>query len=190
VEAEDVGLTVILHRVADGDQGAWEEALERIYPKLHDMAHRLMRDQSGGHTLQTTALVHEAYIKLLGANADWETRRHFERVAARAMRHVLVDHARAHQTAKRGGGKERRVLLTDELAQADDGDFDTLALHDALERLQTLDPDAAQVAELRCFGGLQHDEIAKVVDCSERTVERRWRFARSWLRKELAGEPD
>lgn len=182
---EDLSLTAILQRVAVGEEGAWDQALERVYPKLHDMAHRLMRDQSGGHTLQTTALVHEAYLKLLGAGTEWETRRHFERVAARAMRHVLVDHARAKQAEKRGGAQRKRVLLTDEVVRDDEGGLDALALNDALERLQELDPDAAQVAELRCFGGLQHDEIAQVVDCSERTAERRWRFARSWLRKEL-----
>jgi RNA polymerase sigma factor (TIGR02999 family) len=183
--SDDLSITVILGRVADGEPGAWDQALARVYPQLREMAHRFMRDQSGGHTLQTTALVHEAYLKLAGGAGGWETRRHFERVAARAMRQVLVDHARGRDTQKRGGAGQRRVQLTDDLAEVQDVGFDVLSLHEALERLQELDPDVAQVAELRCFGGLQHDDIAKVVEVSERTVERRWRFARSWLRKEL-----
>jgi RNA polymerase sigma factor (TIGR02999 family) len=180
----DLSLTMILKRLDEGDASAWDEALRRVYGTLHEMAHRLMCDQAAGHTLQTTALVHEAYLKMVGASGGWETRRHFERVAARAMRQVLVDHARARKADKRGG-QEERVLLTEDVVQAGTDGTDALALDEALERLCGLDPEVAQVAELRCFGGLQHDEVARVLDCSERTVERRWRFARSWLRKEL-----
>jgi RNA polymerase sigma factor (TIGR02999 family) len=185
MERDDLSITVILGRVAEGEPGAWDQALARVYPHLREMAHRFMRDQSGGHTLQTTALVHEAYLKLAGGAGGWENRRHFERVAARAMRQVLVDHARGRDTLKRGGAGQRRVQLTDDLAEAPELGCDVLALHEALERLQELDPGAAQVAELRCFGGLQHYDVARVIEVSERTVERRWRFARSWLRKEL-----
>ena len=183
----DLSVTVLLKRIAGGDDEAWNLALPQVYEELRRTAHRLLNKQSADHTLQTTALVHEAYLKLVGAGGDWESRRHFECVAARAMRHVLVDHARAQRTNKRGGGGLQRVLLTDDLVQVSADQLDAIALDEALERLQLLDPEVAQVFELRCFGGLDYEAIGKVLDCSVRTVERRWRFVRSWLQQELEG---
>lgn len=187
MDPTDLSVTVLLKRIADGDDGAWDLALPQVYGKLRSIAHRLLSKQPAGHTLQTTALVHEAYIKLVGVGGDWESRRHFECVAARAMRHILVDHARALQTDKRGGGGLQRVLLTDDLVQVEANQFDALAVDEALERLLKLDPEVAQVFELRCYGGLEFEAISRVLNCSVRTVERRWRFARSWLQEELEG---
>lgn len=187
----DAELTQVIRRIGEGEAGAWDEAVALVYAQLKVIAHRFMLDQAGGHTLQTTALVHEVYIKLAGNDRRWESRRHFELVAARAMRQVLVDHARARQAAKRGGGQQVQELRGDELGdepRLDDG-LTALALHESLERLQSTDPDAAKVAELRCFGGLQIEEIAKVLEWSERTVERRWRAARDHLRSHFGG-PD
>jgi len=181
---EPTDITRLLERVAGGDPEAWDELLPRLYTTLHEIAHRLMRDQSRGHTLQTTALVHEAFLKMAGGDQRWETRRHFERVAARAMRAVLVDYARARNAQKRGEGWER-VMLTEEVAAVTGPKLDVLALHDALDKLHELDPETAEVAELRCFGGLEHGDIARVTGRSKRTVERAWRFARSWLEREM-----
>ena len=181
-DASDI--TQLLERVSEGDQAAWNELLPRIYATLLEIAHRLMADQKPGHTLQTTALVHEAFLKLAGSDSRWETRRQFERIAAQAMRSVLVDHARSRQTLKRGEGW-RRVLLTEEVAEVTGPRFDVLALDEALESLHELDPETAEIAELRCFAGLEHAEIAKVTGRSKRTVERAWRFARSWLEREM-----
>ena len=177
----------LLSRVAEGDPAAWDELLPRLYATLHEIAHRLMHGQPRGHTLQTTALVHEAYLKMAGGAPRCETRLHFERVAARAMRTILVDHARARNAQKRGEGG-RRVMLTDELIEVAGPQLDVLALHEALEKLQKLDPETAEVAEMRCFGGLQHDDIARVTGRSTRTVERAWRFARSWIENEMEGD--
>jgi len=187
VEPPDLTVTVLLKRIAAGDSAAWDLALPQVYEHLRTTAHRLLRDQAPGHTLQTTALVHEAYLKLVGAGADWESRRHFECVAARAMRHVLVDHARARRTEKRGGPGQQRVLLTEELAQVSGEPLDALVLDEALTRLQELDPEVVLVFELRCFGGLDFEAIARVLELSVRSVERRWRFVRSWLKKEMEG---
>ena len=185
MDEPDLNVTVLLKRIAGGDGAAWDLVLPQVYEELRQIAQRLLRDQAPDHSLQTTALIHEAYLKLVGSDPDWESRRHFECVAARAMRHVLVDHARAKLTGKRGGGVAQRVPLTDDVAQVGADQLDALALDEALERLQKLDPEAAQVFELHCFGGLDHETIGRIVDCSERTVERRWRFVRSWLAREL-----
>ncbi len=182
--SESTDIPRLLERVAEGDQAAWDELLPPLYATLHEIAHRLMRDQAKGHTLQTTALVHEAFLKLAGGEQHWETRRHFERVAARAMRAVLVDHARARNAQKRGECW-RRVMLTDEVAEVTGPELDVLALHEALDKLHALDPEAAEVSELRCFGGLEHEDIAHVTGRSKRTVERSWRFARAWLEREM-----
>lgn len=187
MEKADLTVTVLLKRIAGGDQGAWGLVLPVVYDHLRATAHRLLRNQAPGHTLQTTALVHEAYMKLVGAGGDWESRRHFECVAARAMRQVLVDHARAQHADKRGGAGGFQVLLTEELAQVGEGPLDALALDEALTRLQELDPEVVSVFELRCFGGLDLESIARVLGLSLRTVERRWRFVRAWLAKELEG---
>jgi len=189
VTSDGTELTRIIRRIGEGDAAAWDEGVALVYSSLKGMAHRFMLNQAAGHTLQTTALVHEVYLKLAGNDRHWESRRHFELVAARAMRQVLVDHARSRQAAKRGGDRRKQALQGDELAagSGDDDGLSALALHESLERLQAADPEAAKVAELRCFGGLQVHEIARVLEWSERTVERRWHAARSHLRRDLGG---
>ena len=182
-------ITLLLDRIGSGDDDAWNELLPRLYSTLHEIAHRMMQDQAEQRSLQTTVLVHEAFLKMVGGDKRWETRRHFERVAACAMRSVLVDHARARNARKRSDGRER-VLLTEEVAAVAGPRLDILALNEAMGKLQELDPDTAEVAELRCFGGLEHEAIARVTGKSRRTVVRAWRFARSWLERELEDRDD
>ena len=177
----------LLRQIAEGSEVAWNALFPQIYGTLHMIAHRLMSKQNGHHTLQTTALVHEAFLKMVSGDRRWETRRHFERVAARAMRCVLVDHARERESLKRGGDRQRE-LLTEEVAAVTGPGLDVLALDEAMKRLYACDTEAAEVAELRCFGGLSHEQIAGITGRSARTVDRVWRFARSWLDRELEGD--
>ena len=137
------------------------------------------------HTLQPTALVHEAYLKLVGqTRVDWQGRAHFLAFAAQAMRQILVDHARRHRAAKRGGNRHR-IALDDNLVIESSRNVDLLALEDALTKLTKLDPRQAQMIELRFFGGLSIAEVAKVMGISKRSVEREWTMVRAWLRREL-----
>jgi RNA polymerase sigma factor (TIGR02999 family) len=175
----------LLRQVSEGSREAWDEILHHLHGTLLEIAHRMMRDQPDGHTLETSALVNEAYLKLThGLAPSWEDRAHFLHAAARTMRHILIDHARGRDAAKRGGDRGR-VLLTETVMTICGPDLNLLALDDLLEQLQELDPAVAKVVELHCFGGLSHEEIARNIDRSKRTVERMWRFARSWLEKEL-----
>lgn len=155
------------------------------------MAHRLMSDQRGGHTLQTTALLHEAWMKLAGGRAQpYQTQKHFLRVASRAMRSVLVDHARRRNALKRQGGRAQ-PLFDDSLSIWDDGRTDILALDEALTRLGQRDDVMLRIVELRFFGGLTAAEAGAALGMSERQVLRRWTFARGWLRRELSqGDQD
>jgi RNA polymerase sigma factor (TIGR02999 family) len=183
-------VTRLLVRLRDADEAARAEAfqqvLEILYPELRRMAGRVMRRERPGHTLQPTALVHEAFLALVDGTAiDWEGRAHFMGVAARVMRRILVDHARRHAARKRGGGL-RQVTL-DESAGPGlcDRSLDVLDLHDALERLASLDPRGARVVELKVFGGLTADEAAAALRVSKRTVDSDWSVARMWLAREL-----
>jgi RNA polymerase sigma factor (TIGR02999 family) len=167
------------------------EALERLLPVVYGELRRLasaqMRHERADHTLQTTALVHEAYLRMLGAqNPPWNDRAHFFRAAAEAMRRILIEHARKHRRIKRGGDRVR-VSLSD-LKSGVPEDSDTiLALDDALGRLEEQDPRAADVVRLRFFAGLSVEETAKALEVSERTVKREWSFARAWLFDALGG---
>lgn len=170
-----------------GDSGAAEQLLRAIYDELHRQAARAMRREANAHTLQATALVNEAYLRLLDQRrVEWRNRAQFFGIAAQLMRRILVDHARARQAAKRGGGQ--RALS---LAEADGGpaqandEVDVLALHDALDKLATLDPDQARLVELRYFSGLSIEETADALGVSPATVKREWVIARAWLRREL-----
>ena len=160
-----------------------------IYGELHRQAARAMRHENDGHTLQATALVHEAYIRLVDQQrVEWRNRAHFYGIASQVMRRVLVDHARGRQAEKRGGGMQQITLGHAEqgAAQRDDT-IDILDLHEALERLAALDPDQARVVELRYFGGLNINETAELLGISPATVKREWAVARAWLRRELTG---
>jgi RNA polymerase sigma factor (TIGR02999 family) len=176
----------ILRSAGDGDEQAAGILLERVYDHLHAIASGFFRQQRSDHTLQPTAVVHEAFLKLVGAEAaDWNDRAHFIAVAARAMRQVLVDHARSKGTLKRGGHR-RRVQL-DDASPAGGGPavIDIVALDEALDQLAALDPRQARVVELRFIGGLTVAEAAAVLDVSPRTVELDWRMARAWLSQAL-----
>ena len=155
-----------------------------VYEELRRLARRYMAKERGGQTLQATALVNEAWIRLAGAPTPvWKDRAHFCAIAAHAMRELLVERARARSAKKRGGSRIR-VSLNDEIVAADTG-MDVISLNEALERLQTLDPELGSIVELRFFGGLSIEETAAALDCSTATVKRGWHLARAWLRREM-----
>ncbi|MEZ5294467.1 MAG: sigma-70 family RNA polymerase sigma factor [Vicinamibacterales bacterium] len=159
---------------------------ELLYPELRSIASRLMRRERDGHTLQPTAVAHEAFLRLVDQRTiEWQDRAHFLGIAARIMRQILVEHARAHGTAKRGGGVPR-VTLDDAFVPQRDGAFDLLALDDVLTRFAAVDPRGARVAELRVFGGMTVQETAEELGVSPRTVNTDWMAARLWLSRELA----
>lgn len=167
----------------NGDSAAVDKLMPLIYAELRQLAAGYLKRERRDHTLQPTALVHEAYLKLIeGRRVNWQNRAHFFGAAARLMRHILVDHARGRQAAKRGGYK---VSLNEGLAAAEPVDFDLLALDDALEQLAALDPQQSRVVELRYFGGLSIDETAEVLAVSPATVKRLWTSARAWLHRQL-----
>ena len=177
-------VTELLNAWKGGDSGAVDRLLPILYAELKRLASQQLRGESTGHTLQTTALVHEAYLRLVGADVAWEGRRHFFAVAAQVMRRVLVDHARSRRRGKRGGG-EVAVPLQDEIAAAPDRPADLVELDEALERLKTLDPRKAQIVDLFYFGGLSYEETASVLEISPATVHRDLRMARAWLYRDL-----
>ncbi len=165
-----------------------EELLALVYDELRALAAKYLRHEPTGHTLQPTALVHEAYLRLGGLGGDFNGRVHFIGAAATMMRRVLIDHAKARRSLKRGGDRARLDLTMAALLDDDGGatPIDILALDEALERLAHLAPRHARVVELRFFGGLSNADVAEVLGCSVRTVESDWRSARAWLHRELA----
>lgn len=182
-------ITSLLTRAAAGDADAANELLSVVYSQLKAIAQRRMSGEEPGHTLQATALVHEAFLRLAGArHVPWQNRAHFYAAAAEAMRRVLLDHAKSGKRQKRGGNLRRAPLNVAELAADDDSD-QILALESALCRLENQNPEAAQVVRLRFYAGLSVDQTAETVGISPRTVDRRWKYARAWLFKELA-DPD
>lgn len=176
--------TLLLRAMSRGDEGASAELLEVVYAELRRLAGGVLRGEREGHTLQPTALVHEAWLRLVDQRVEgWEGRAHFLGVASLAMRRVVVDHARARLRDRRGGGAAKEPLPT-QLADPDDAygeRLDVLALHEGLERLAAQDTRAAKVVELRYFGGLTEPQVAEVLGASEATVVRDWRAARAWL---------
>jgi len=175
----------LLRAWSNGETSAADRLMPLVYEELRHIARRQMRRQRAGHTLQTTALIHEAYVRLVGeSDVHWQNRAHFFGVAAKAMRHILVDHARSRHAAKRGGAAQRVTL--DEAAVISAQPAELVALDDALRSLAGLDPRKGQVVELKYFGGLTVDEIAKVLRVSPETVARDWRLARAWLLRELS----
>jgi RNA polymerase sigma factor (TIGR02999 family) len=179
--------TRILLEIRDGDESAAERLVPLIYDDLRALASRYMRNEAADHTLQPTALVHEAFLRLVDTDrVEWKTRAHFMAVAARTMRRILVDHARRRNAAKRGGGK--KVTLVEGLAFNEQRPLDLVALDEALAKLAVIDGRQSSVVELRFFGGLAVEEIADVLDVSTATVKRDWRFARAWLLHELSKE--
>lgn len=182
-DAPDV--TLLLQRAREGDARALEEVFPLVYEQLQDMAGRQLRRERPGHTLQATDLVHEAYMKLVGGgDVDWRDRAHFLGIAARAMRQVLVDHARRRQAAKRGGGTVPTTLTGKGLGESMELD-ELLDLDRALDRLEEVDARLRQVVEYRYFGGLKDAEIGELLGVTRRTVQRDWARARAWLYREL-----
>lgn len=184
--------TQMLHRVSQGDADAAQRLLPLLYDELRRLAATYMQQERGNHTLNPTALVHEAYMKLAGQrDVHWQNRDHFFAVGAQAMRRILVDHARQKRRAKRGGGEF--VASLDNQPGADPADprqnADLVDLDEALTALARLDPRQARVVELRFFGGLEMQEIADRIGVSKRTVETDWTMARAWLSRELANPP-
>ncbi|HEX8087788.1 MAG TPA: sigma-70 family RNA polymerase sigma factor [Blastocatellia bacterium] len=180
-------ITRLLDDWSKGDQAALEQLLPIVYEELRRLAHHYMRKERAGHTLQTTALVHEAYLRL--ADYDrmrWQDRAHFFAVAAQLMRRILVDYARTRQRLKRGGGAVR-VSLGAEGVMSPQRSQELLALDEALTRLAALDQRKSRVVELRLFGGLDNNEVAEVLKVSPNTVVRDWKMATAWLRRELRG---
>jgi len=178
-------VTQLLEHWSHGDDAALAELTPLVYEELRRLAHRHMGGERPDHTLQTTALVNEAYLRLAGqTNLRWQNRAHFFAVAARAMRQILVNYAKSYRAQKRGGGAikvelEEAAIVSPEQSKA------IVDLHEALERLGTLDSRKARVVELKYFGGLNHDEIAEVMKISTVTVRRDWVFAKAWLYTEL-----
>lgn len=183
----DHELTRILQRWSDGDADAGAALLEEVYDTLRAMARSRMAAERSGHTLQPTALVHEAYLKIAeGASVDWRDRVHFLAVAARVMRQILVDAGRKRSADKRTPDPP----LTTAFGEAQSARFDVLDLERALVRLESLNANQARVVELRCYGGLTVPEVAEVLGVSMATVNRSWRAARTWLQDELVPEQD
>ncbi len=171
-----------------GDDDALDRLLPLVYAELHRLAHARMRREPAGHTLQTTALIHEAYVRLVdGTRVPWNNRAHFFAVCARLMRRILVDRARARESDKRGG-EAARVPLRDPLGARAPEDADVLALDEALTRLQAGDPRRGQVVEMRFFGGLTVEETAAVLDVSPETIARDWKVAKLWLAQQLRSD--
>jgi RNA polymerase sigma-70 factor (ECF subfamily) len=177
-------ITLLLEEMAHGNRGLEGQLLDTIYPELHRVAARLMRNERANHTLQPTALVNEAYMRLVGDHPiSWESRLHFLNAAAQVMRRILIDHARAMRTTKRSGGV--RVELKDTLAVSMADPETLISVNDALTRLEGIDKRMSQVVELRYFGGLSVEETAQVLKTSPKTVKRDWAMARAWLEGEL-----
>ncbi len=178
----------MLARVREGEDSAVASLLPLVYGELRALAGAYFQRQDCDHTLQPTALVHEAYIKLVGPkDAGWESRAHFFAVAAKAMRQILTDHARRKKSAKRGGAAERqRVALSGIDTPVKPDEFDLIALEEALSRLTDIDERQCRIVEMRFLTGLTVSEVAEVMSLSSATVEREWRMAKAWLRRELS----
>ncbi len=183
----DHQVTQLLADVASGKRGAEEQLVQLVYAELHRLAQSYMRKERPGHTLQASALVNEAYVRLIGEREmRWENRAHFYVTAARTMRRILIDHARSKQTAKRDGGQPvtlNEALLT--IDSAVDRSSEMLMIDEALQRLERLDPRQCKIVELRFFGGLTVEETAQALEISPKTVKRDWSVARAWLEAEL-----
>jgi RNA polymerase sigma-70 factor, ECF subfamily len=179
------GITQLLEKWSKGDQKALDQLMPLVYDELHRIAEGYLRRERREHTLQPTALVNELFLKFFDQNSmSWQNRAQFFGVAAQIMRRILVDHARAHHSAKRGGDR-LAVSLKDIAAFGAQPDTDLLALHDALNQLEEIDPVQGRIVELRFFGGLTIRETAEVMQISHATVEREWRTAKAFLKREL-----
>jgi RNA polymerase sigma-70 factor, ECF subfamily len=188
-EGEPSDVTLLLNRMRNGDSAAGDEAASLVYDELHRIAAREMRHENEGHLLQTTALVHEAYVRLAGSGSlEIQNRGHFFAVASRQMRRILVDYARSSNAQRRGGGAAKVDLDQLQIA-VDPRSDDVVSLDEALRELERIYPRAAKVVELRYFGGYTDTEVVEALGVSTATVRRDWEFARSWLFKQMQGKP-
>lgn len=178
-------VTDLLKQWRSGDKQALDKLTPLVYNELRRLAHRYIIRERPGHTLQTTALVNEAYLRLVEQkNVEWQSRAHFFAVSAQVMRHILVDYARQHASAKRGRDFEK-VALDDQAVVSRERASELVALDEAMQALHEIHPRRSQVVELRYFGGLNNKEASEVLKVSEATIERDWRFAKAWLYREL-----
>jgi RNA polymerase sigma factor (TIGR02999 family) len=180
------GITQLLAKWSSGDESALEALMPLVYQELRKLAGRYLRRERAGHTLQPTALVNEAYLRLVDQKSPrWQNRAQFYGIAAQLMRRILVDHARVKHAEKRGGADQQRLSITSAELLATKPDLDVLALNEALEELTAMDPQQGRIVELKFFGGLSIEETAEVLGISHSTVERDWKMARAWLRRKL-----
>lgn len=184
-------VTRLLGEWSGGNERALEKLIPLVQPELHRLAHHYMSRERAGHTLQTTALLDEAYLRLVDdPNRNWQNRTHFVAAAAQLMRRIMIDHARERRSLKRGGGAAK-VTLDEAALVTETRSEELLALDEALERLAVQDPRKSQIVELRYFGGLTVEETSEFLKMAQRTVEREWNMAKAWLYRALSGEqPD
>ena len=179
-------ITVLLNDWSQGDEFALEQLMPLVYEEMRKMARQYMRSQRIGHTLQPTALIHEAYVKLSGADErNWKNRAHFFGVASQAMRHILVDYVRSQKFQKRGGDAHK-IELSEAMLVSNERASGLVELDEALKALSKLDERKGRVVELKYFGGLSNEEMAEVLNVSSKTIIRDWQFARSWLLREMS----
>jgi RNA polymerase sigma factor (TIGR02999 family) len=184
VSPEQQQVTRLLHEMSSGNKQACDELMPLVYDQLRRLASRCLLAERPGHTLRATALVHEAYLRLAVAELEWNDRIQFYAVAARVMRHILVDHARSHNRQKRGSGAEM-VALDEAVVVGEDSSLDLLELDQALQRLAAVDPRKSAIIELLFFGGLTYDESAAALNISPATLHRDLKMAKAWLYREL-----
>ena len=186
MEAQTHEVTQLLIDWSNGDRAALDRLIPVVEEELRRLAHRYMSRERAGHTLQTTALVNEAFVRLVNRkNVHWQNRAHFFGIAAQLMRTILVDHARSHASAKRGGGANK-LELDEAMVVSQQKASEVLALDDALKQLALIDPQQSRIVELRFFGGLTVEETAEVMHLSPATIKREWSTAKAWLYRELA----
>jgi RNA polymerase sigma factor (TIGR02999 family) len=184
-------ISLLLQAWSDGDREAMDELLPLVYDELHRQAHRFLRRERQNHTLQTTALIHEAYLNLIDQKCvSWQNREHFFAISANLMRRILVNYANARHRKKRGGSAENLELDDSILIATKRKDFDLLALDEALTRLAAMDKQQAEIVELRYFSGLTIEETASVLGISPATIKRDWKLTRAWLYRELSGKDE
>lgn len=183
-------VTIILQKIENGDRHAAADLLPLVYDELRSLANQRMSHEASDHTLQPTALVHEAFLRLVGGqdSEQWDNRGHFFGAAAKAMRRILIESARKRQSTKHGGQVAKFEIQEDDAVDDADDQLDLLALDEALQRLQQVDAELARLVELRYFTGLTVEESARILDVSPRTAKRNWAYARAWLRREIDGD--
>lgn len=188
MNSEQIDVARSLHDIAAGNETEADRLMPLVYDQMRSLARSMLHQENPGHTLQPTALVNEAFLKLADqSRVNWKGKTHFFAIGAKVMRRILVDHARGRKRQKRGGGM-RRITLEDDLTVSNRNDEDVLAIEEVLNKLAKLDPRQAKIVELRFFAGLTVEEVAEVLGVSKRTVESDWTMARAWLRRELSGE--